>query len=259
MNKKVGYAVAVIAILGGAAAFYFLSDRAAPPAPLKEVAITPAETPSGPQYPVANASGATDEISKVPSLDESDPTLREVLIKAMGAEQLEALFNLDNFIRRWVVTIANCEEEQLSVDHFPFKPLAGVFLTRKENGHIFIDPKNEERYTPYLALMNTFPAERIAKIYLRLYPLFQAAYGEISNQDYFNDRLIHSIDYLLDTPDVKDPIEVTPQDKQFKYADDSLEELSASQKMLLRMGSKNSQAFKDMLRKFRADIVQPKK
>jgi len=75
---------------------------------------------------------------------------------------------------------------------------------------------------------------------------------------YFNDRLVQVIDNLLATPDVKGPIRLVQPKVFYQYADASLENLSAGQKLLLRMGSANEATIKDKLRQLRADIVQHK-
>ena len=78
--------------------------------------------------------------------------------------------------------------------------------------------------------------------YVQLYPLFQAAYQELGYPNgYFNDRLIQAIDDMLAAPDVAAPKLAQPK-VLYEFADPALENLSAGQKILVRMGPENAQA-----------------
>ncbi len=56
---------------------------------------------------------------------------------------------------------------------------------------------------------------------------------------YFNDRLVEVIDHLLQTPDLRGPIELKQGRVFYEYADPALESRSAGQKLLMRMGGDN--------------------
>jgi hypothetical protein len=118
---------------------------------------------------------------------------------------------------------------------------------------------NFERYAALMKVVQTADPRTVATVYFRLYPLFQQAYEDLGYPGmYFNDRLVQVIDNLLDTPDVKGPIRLVQPKVFYQYADPSLENRSAGQKLLLRMGSANEAIIKDKLRQLRADIVQHK-
>jgi hypothetical protein len=73
---------------------------------------------------------------------------------------------------------------------------------------------------------------------------------------YFNDRLIAVIDHLLETPTVQGPIKVTQPSVHYQFADPALEEKSAGQKLLIRMGNGNAAAIKMKLRELRREIAK---
>ena len=71
----------------------------------------------------------------------------------------------------------------------------------------------------------------------------------------FNDRLVDVIDLLLATPTPEEPITLMRPKVLYEYSLEELEELSAGQKLLLRMGSEHAATIKEVLREFRAQIA----
>jgi len=99
----------------------------------------------------------------------------------------------------------------------------------------------------------------LAVVYQRLYPLFQQAYEDLGYPGkYFNDRLVEVIDHLLQTPEVPAPIALVQPKVFWEYADPTLENRSAGQKLLIRMGPQNARIVKGKLREFRAEILTRK-
>ena len=87
---------------------------------------------------------------------------------------------------------------------------------------------------------------------VEFYPLFQQSYAELGYPSrYFNDRVFDVIDHLLATPDLSGPIALTQPKVLYEFADPQLQELSAGQKMLLRMGPDNEARVKAKLREIR--------
>ena len=130
-----------------------------------------------------------------------------------------------------------------------------VGLRTTANGQLAIAPDNALRYRPYLVAMEGVEARRLVAAYVRLYPLFQKAYEELGYPNaYFNDRLIQAIDDMLATPEGAIPTLVQPK-VLYQFANPSLEDRSAGQKILLRMGPDNAARVKDKLRAIRKEIV----
>ena len=103
--------------------------------------------------------------------------------------------------------------------------------------------------------MEAVEAKRLASAYLRLYPLFQKAYEELGYPNaYFNDRLVQAIDDMLAAPEVSAPELVQPK-VLWQFADPALEDRSAGQKIMIRMGPANAARVKDKLRAIRKEIV----
>ena len=63
------------------------------------------------------------------------------------------------------------------------------------------------------------------------------------------------IDHLLATPEVAGPIRLTQPGVFYQFADPTLEERSAGQKLLIRMGPQNATTIKDKLRELRKAVA----
>jgi hypothetical protein len=96
---------------------------------------------------------------------------------------------------------------------------------------------------------------QLTTFYFRYYPLFQQAYEDLGYPNaYFNDRVVEVIDHLLATPDVKGPITLVQPKVFYEFADQKLENRSAGQKLMIRIGPQNAAALKKKLRDIRTLI-----
>jgi hypothetical protein len=98
--------------------------------------------------------------------------------------------------------------------------------------------------------------KKLVALYIRLYPLFQQSYEELGyRNNYFNDRLIETIDDLLETPDIPEPIKLVQPKYFYLYSDPDLEELSVGQKIMLRLGNKNENFIKTKLNEIKLELA----
>jgi len=189
-------------------------------------------------------------------LDKSDATIRDVLNALFPHQPVERLLILDHFIQRFVLLVDNLTKPDLPSRHLPTRPVAGHFLVEQAGQNLIISPDNARRYNPYVRLVETVNTQRLVTVYFHLYPLFQEAYRQMGYPaGYFNDRLIEVIDHLLATPKVSEPIQLVQPGILYKYADPSLESLSAGQKILLRMGTANAAIIEQKLQEIRKALI----
>lgn len=216
--------------------------------PIKPVVKYPVPLPE----PIKEITEPSTQEDPPQLLTEKDETLQEFLSRTLNAEELISLLHLKNLIQRFVVTVDSLPEKRISPHHLPIKPPQGKFLVASGS----ISPNNQERYTPYLRLAETIGTEQAVSIYVKHYDLFQKAYRELGYpQGHFNDRFVTVIDHLLETPDIKDPIGVVQPLLTYKFTDSALEELSAGQKILLRIGSVNRSRTMSILRELRKRLT----
>jgi len=224
---------------------------APPPAP---VATAPAPAaPAGPRHPLE-----TPPAQPLPALDQSDGEIGAALA-ALNRDAAAHFLNLQGFVRRVVATIDNLPRESYATRLDPVKPMAGLPVTRGEGATLELAPANSARYTPFIKAMDAVDTRRLVDVYRHFYPLFQQAYVDLGYPNgYFNDRLVEVIDHLLATPDIAGPIKLTQPSVFYQYADPSIEERSAGQKLMIRLGSQNAAVVKEKLRALRKAIVKQK-
>ena len=252
--------IAAVAIIGRA---IYVAVTPAPDLHLPPVAGKPTEPPPPQaaaepaiQYPVARP----PEEKPLPALLTSDATMRNALNDLLGDKALVNLFQTNEFVRHVAATVDNIPRQKIAQRIMPIKPAPGILAVTGKGDDLEIAPQNAARYAPFIRLIDAVDTEKAVGMYVHFYPLFQQAFQELGYpKGYFNDRLIASIDHLLATPDVRDPIKLVRPKVLYAYADPNLEALSAGQKALIRTGSENAAKIKAKLREIRAELIKQAK
>jgi len=261
MKPKINPLVIVIAIGVVIAAFYFYRqmESARHEAPLP-VETAPAPTvvqplPTEPEQTVPRP--PEDELPQLPPLDDSDAAASAALVDLAGQPTIERLLVPDALVRKIVVTVDNLPARKLAMRMRAVRAVPGSFVVAgAEQGTLFIDARNFERYKPYVAAVEAVDPASFADAYTRFYPLLQEAYAEISAPGrQFHTRFIEVLDHLIATPVVPGPIELTRPHVFYEYADPSIETLSVGQKALIRMGPEHAARLKSKLEAVRAELA----
>jgi len=256
--------VVLLLILGIAGVTLWRSFRTPPPGPVTERQAVPEPEKPEVRHPIAKVEPKAAEVERtiglekpLPELGESDNSMREVLGLLFAGENLETFFVLDNFIQRFVAMVDNLPRPDLPRSLLPTRPVHGKFLVAGEERNPAIDPANFKRYTPLVGLVESVDSKKAVAVYVHFYPLFQEAYERLGNPDsYFNDRLIEVIDHLLATPEVSGQIRLVRPKIYYRFADPSLEGLSAGRKVLIRSGPENAARIKGILRSYRSELTE---
>jgi len=245
-----------VLVLLAAGYFIWMSRQTAPPAPVASKQPTPsAAAPAEPrvEHPVAAAPA-----EPLPALGESDATIGAALAQLFGAGVFQQLFVPEALVRHIVVTVDNLPRHQVAARMLPFKSVPGTLHTAGDPAAPMLAADNAARYTPYVRALEAVDSKKLAALYTHYYPLFQQSYVEQGYPTrYFNDRLFEVIDHLLATPDIKGPIALAQPKVLYEYSDPELEQLSAGQKAMLRMGPDNEARVKAKLREIRKALQTP--
>ena len=231
-------------------------EAVVPPAPKIEVPAAPAAAPAQtPKYPVEATPAPTAE-NALPPLADSDAALRDALGALFGLAPIERIFNLQDIARRFVATIDNLPRQTVALQRMPVKPVGGEVAVTQSDGRILLRADNASRYAPYLQVLDQADPQKLVQTYVRFYPLFQKAYEELGYPNgYFNDRLVEVIDHLLAAPDVPAPIELAQPKVLYQFADPALEQRSAGQKIMIRLGPVGESHVKTKLRAIRKALT----
>lgn len=254
----------VLAVAAAAALLFYwsrISTDAPPPTQpaSRPVAVEPASPPE-PVHPVAPPVAVADEQAELvplPSLDQSDEYFKLGLTDVFGDPVAEMLVE-SGVIEKIVATIDNLPRAQVAEKIRPIGPVVDGFRAegQDDSGEYFISDTNYERYELAVDMVSEANLKALTDLYRRFYPLFQSAYENLGYPDaYFNDRLVEVIDHLLETPNVQGPIALVRPHVLYVYADESLENLSSGQKMIIRMGTVNADKTKHALGELRKMVT----
>lgn len=215
-------------------------------------------TPRHPIEPPTATKDAPPETRELPPLDDSDAyfLLETGLIFGVG---LESLLLRDSVIDRFVATVDNLPRAHVSHKIRPVKSLATPFTVENDFGNgqlFFLGEENFKRYDTLVNHIANASVYDVVDMYRRYYPLFQQSYERLGYPNaYFNDRLVEVIDLLLETPTPEEPITLMRPNVLYEYSLQELEDLSAGQKLLLRMGNEHAATIKGVLRELRQHIA----
>jgi hypothetical protein len=270
MSTLTRWIVGLLCAVAAAAGGYYWWQTHQKEAPVAENAGSrPASQPQRPAsvpavaHPIEAASGA----ATLPDVAHSDELVRDALANLFGKFGALTFLQMDGFVRRAVASVDNLGREHAPSSAWPVQPMAERFVVDEQADGPYLAPANARRYEAFVAFVDGIDAAKAAALYKHLYPLFQAAYGELGFPGkYFNDRAVAVIDILLQAPEpdapiklsltqVQGPIPSTRPWVRYQFADPALESLPAGQKILIRMGLANERTVKAKLTELRAQIA----
>ena len=228
----------------------------APAAPAPAATATPPAAPASPHYPIEAAVPAAAESAPLPAIGDSDAPLQDLMASIFAGAPLDRIFHLEQIAPRFVATIDNLPRQTVALSRMSVNPIGGSVETSQADGRMLLRADNAQRYATYVRVMEQADTGKLVAAYVRYYPLFQKAYEDLGYpHGYFNDRLVEVIDHLLATPEVPAPIALAQPKVLYEFADPALEQRSAGQKILMRMGPINEAHVKAKLRAIRAGVT----
>lgn len=272
--------IGVVVLLLAVAGYFYLTSRepadtgAAPPqsppvvVSRAEPQPEPASRPARPEPAVPPGPGlepvtppVTDAVP-MPMLEDSDPLVLDTLSGLIGEPAVMRYVVNENVISRMVATTVTLGSRQVpGVVQVAQGPESSFMVSaveqpetviRNEEGdaipQFVTEPENSQRYTPYVELFEATDTDELVALYRGNYSLFQEAYRQMGYPDGdFDARLLATIDELLATPEVEQPLALMKPEAYFLFTDPALEARPAGQKVLLRMGSENARRVKAKL------------
>jgi len=189
-------------------------------------------------------------------LDVSDTAIKAALETIATSPTLSRLLVNDGLLQRFVVTATNLADDETAPNHRLLTPPDQDFRVYTQADREWIDSASYKRYTPYVDVLESMSNEDLIALYETYQDEIQTKHAEIGDPDQpFTEVLIEAIDTLLDTPEVKMPVEVYTDSVMYKYADERLEGLSDPQKQLLRTGPDNMRRIKAKLRELKDSLM----
>lgn len=226
----------------------------APAQPAETVPPVPAPVADGPKFPLP---GTVPDAASMPPADRSDAPILEALLALAKRDALGQVLNMQDFARRFVVTVDHLPRQLIPAQFSAVKRVPGQLAVAPAGDSLTLQPGNYARYDAFVRLAESLDPKTMVSIYLRFYPLLQQEYRAMGfPQGHFNDRVVEAIDDMITAPEVSGPIRLVQPQVNYKFVDPLLEKLSAGRKIMIRIGPEHAAKMKKALRALRAELVR---
>ena len=221
-------------------------------------------SPTTPQHQAA-AGNANDQPSVQPgpqvatvSLEEGDARVRDFVNGPGSTLGLGKLASSPHPIATTAALIDGASRGLLLRKILPLSPPSTTFSVTGEGGLLHMAPDSYERYNSFAETVASLDINDIANGFHQLRQLYEAAYDELGlDTAEFDNAVIRTLDTVLATPEIKEPIAVKRKSVIYVYVDPALESLPPLQKQLLRMGPENILLIKQFARAMRNRLLEP--
>tara|TARA_R110001592_G_scaffold363341_1_gene684480 strand:+ start:104406 stop:105260 length:855 start_codon:yes stop_codon:yes gene_type:complete len=223
-----------------------------------ETVETVSTPPPGSQKEIPQQASTKAEPSFVlPSLDKSDAEVSKQLTNLSTDGKLNQWFYTKHIIRRGVTLVDGMSRGKLLNKMHNAPGPKGKFGVVKEGNKLWLDPANYQRYGYLSKMVTSIDNDKLVGLFHRFRPLLEEAYGELGySPKELDSTIIAALEQVIAAPIHTNPIALTQESVQYKYADPTLEALPPIQKQLLRMGPQNTQLLQKKARLLREALLQ---
>ena len=197
---------------------------------------------------------ATTEVFNLPELDDSDIFLRERVSLISKNRDLTLWLSSSDVIRRIVSYIDGLSRGVILDKIFPLSPPKNKLIIHMDNGKIWLNAGNYERYDQTIKVILSLDIKLLAKMFHFSRPLLETAFSELGYTPRQMDGIIlRALDQILETPVIYEPIPLTRDSVTYKFVQPEIESLKPIQKQLIRSGPTNTEKIKNkaaLLKKF---------
>jgi hypothetical protein len=253
----------VVVVLVVAGVFWWQGRETAPPpeppatAPIPEepaVEVPPPSVATPAPAPSPTGAEPLEEKPALPTLDASDPYVREQLVER--SPKLADWLNRDDLVRRFAVVMDNAAVGDVPRRQLAFLAPVGPFMVIASGDDRFVmDPKGYARYDRFVDAFTSVPPEDAAALLTSLAPLLAQALAEVGEPaEEPLATLRDAIAMVLATPELDTPVALMQPKVLYKFVDPTLEALPPLQKQMIRMGPDHVRQIKAYLRKVKAAL-----
>lgn len=205
----------------------------------EESAPQPA-APAAESLPAEDAEALETPEVDLPTLDASDPWVREVVGQLSSHPKLASWLLPDELLRRFAAVVDNVASGASPRPHVPFLAPRAPFEVHRIAGEPHLSEASYQRYDELAAVIGSLDVEGTAALYRSVKPLLQQSLADLGYPDRdFDDVLAEAIRRVLETPVLEQEPALVAGVSSYEFADPRLENLSAAQKHFLRMGPDN--------------------
>jgi Protein of unknown function (DUF3014) len=249
-----GLIVLVLAVVG---ALWWWAPRTSE-SPAEAVGRVPAGDVVERARPASRGLGVGDADPNLPPLGSLDGYVRPLLSALSSRPELAALLASDGLVRRFAVSVEAIARGASPAGQVRAVAPRAPFKVQQRGGELVVDPASYERYDGLVRLVEDMPPRQLARLYGRLKPRLEEAYGELGVNGTFDDAMTRAIRHLVDTPLPPSNVQVkAAKGTNYAYDDERFENLSAAQRQLLRLGPDRARRVQERLRTFGVELGIP--
>lgn len=224
----------LLGVLVGLGYVVWRSQAPASPAPVSAEAPPPGASAETPAETAAEAPALP-----LPPLDESDASVRELIAMVSPHPAWRSWLASGDLARRFTAALANLAEGGSPTVHLRALAPKGPFAVRRTGGRLYIDQAAYARYDTLADVIGSIDTAAAASAYRNLRPLFDAAHRELGEARTMDSTVTIVGRTILGVPVIDQAIEVQEQGAVYAFVDPALEQRSAAEKHLLRLGPRN--------------------
>ncbi|MEH6591653.1 MAG: DUF3014 domain-containing protein [Halioglobus sp.] len=264
------------AILAALIVLWLWSGQSEQPAPITPEVITPAvipepevpPTPDIPEPPLPEAATVVVDSTPVveeavappalPTAEETDEILRQQLDAAGADDLLDGLVSHEHPMDVSAALIDGMSRGAVLRKILPMDAPTTAFSVDGENDMLYMGEDSYQRYDSYTDSIVALDVTALVASFHQMRPFYERAYQQLGlDPKDFDNAIIRTLDVILATPEIAQPIALEREKVMYTYADPTLEALPDLQKQLLRMGPENIRRIKAQATALRAGLLQP--
>ena len=244
-KSRVGWIIAAVIVAAGVPAYLWFP---------RSVPETPASTaPTVAYRPLPSPAKAGPAID-VPPLDQTDALVRRLIAALSSHPRVAAWLTTNNLIRTLTVAVENIDTGATPARHLRVLRPAGPFRIVENGEAVHVDTRSYQRYNGIADAVASLDASGAASLYETLRMRFDEAYRDLGHQEPFDAALERAIATLVRVPIPGSDVLLVHKGALNAFADPRLEELTAAQKQLLRMGPRNLRVIQEKLREIASTL-----
>ncbi|MCD4748366.1 MAG: DUF3014 domain-containing protein [Thermoanaerobaculales bacterium] len=214
--------------------------------------VTPPVVEDTPPAPTPTLGERLSERLQGTTLEGSDEVVRELAAILSENPQLAKWLVNDDLVRRFVASVHNVADGKNPRTHLDFLRPKKQFAARERGGQYVVNPRSFARYDLVAEVFTSLDTTGTVELFTELEPLIDEAHREIAppNSE-FRATLGKAIDRLLAVPVLTVDELLEPKVVTYRYADETLENLSSADRQFLRMGPANVAKIQAKLRELK--------
>lgn len=193
----------------------------------------------------------------LPTPEQSDEMLRRQLDVAGADVRLNGLIGSEHPLETSAALIDGMSRGILLRKILPADPPEEPFVVVTEGDVVYMSEASYARYDSYADSIASLDVDSLVEGFHQLRPIYERTYAQLGlDPDDFDNAIVRTLDVILATPEINEPIALESKSVMYTYADPGLEQLSSVQKQLLRMGPDNIRRIKKQVQRMRDGLLR---